>query len=79
MKQHWRIIKEDNSKRWQIQSKAYLEDGTCTGWETLSRYETRKQAITVGMILRNWGEPISWHGGPIKMGIGLVHPSPMEG
>lgn len=71
MKQHWYIEKLPSGK-WALKSLAYLDDGTCSGWQTLSTYKTRKAAITVGMILRERGEPISWQGGPIRMGIALV-------
>lgn len=40
----------------------------------MSHYATRKQAITVGMIMRDRGEPISWPGGAVRMGIALVEP-----
>jgi hypothetical protein len=73
MKKHWRIVKTDRKAfPWQLQSLCYLDDGTCSGWSKLSDYKTRKAAINVGMIMRERGEPISWEGGAIRMGIALV-------
>jgi len=73
MKTQWRIVKtERKAFPWQLQSLHDFGDGECTGWEKLSDYKTRKAAITVGMLMRNRGEPISWQGGAIRMGIALV-------
>ena len=73
MRHHWRIIKTIVSKRWDLQSMAFLEDGsTPMGWEHVSFYTSRKAAVTVAMIMRERGEPISWEGGPIKIGIAMA-------
>jgi hypothetical protein len=73
MKTHWRIAKIPNTTLpWQLQSMHHFSDGTCSPWEKLSNYKTRKQALTIGMLLRDHGEPISWEGGAIRMGIALV-------
>ena len=73
MKSQWRIIKTDRKQfPWRLESLCHLDDGTCTGWEKLSDYKTRKAAITVGMLMRERGESISWPGGAIRMGIALV-------
>ena len=72
---HWRVIKTDKPRNaWALQSKAYMPDGYVSPWKTMSHYATRKQAITVGMIMRDRGEPISWPGGAVRMGIALVEP-----
>jgi hypothetical protein len=72
-KTHWRVIKTDRKQfPWQLQSLHHFDDGTCTQWEKLSDYKTRKAAITVGMIMRDRDDPISWQGGAIRMGIALV-------
>ena len=73
---HWRIVKTDSRKLWALQSMSFMRDEagnlTSSPWQTVSHYPTRKQAITVGMIMRDRGEPISWHGGAVRMGIALV-------
>jgi len=73
MKTHWQVIKSPTKKLWVLQSKSYLEDGTCTGWCTFQSFKTRKLAVQIGMFMREKGDPISWEGGPIRMGIALVH------
>jgi hypothetical protein len=76
----WRVIKTDRpTNRWQLQSNVRLSDGTVSGWQALSSYPTRKQAVTVGMIMRDRGEPISWQGGAVRMGIALVESCKQEG
>jgi len=73
MKSQWRIVKtERKSFPWQLQSLSHFDDGTCTQWEKLSDYKTRKAAITVGMLMRERGELISWQGGTIRMGLAMV-------
>lgn len=73
MKTHWRIIKTDRKQfPWRLEGNHHFDDGTCSGWERLSDYKTRKAAITVGMLIRERGEPISWPGGAIRMGIAMV-------
>ena len=69
----WRVTKHaGESAPWYLQSQHFLDDGTETPWGTIGRYRTRKAAINVGMIMRERGEPISWPGGAIRMGIALV-------
>lgn len=73
MKTHWRIIKTDREQfPWRLEGNHHFEDGTCSGWEKLSDYKTRKAAITVGMLIRERGESLSWPGGAIRMGIAMV-------
>lgn len=73
MKSQWRIIKTDRKQfPWRLESLHHLDDGACTGWEKLSDYKTRKAAITVGMLMRERGESISWPGGAIRMGLAMV-------
>ena len=38
----------------------------------MGTYKTRRAAIETGMILRERLEPISWPGGPIRIGIALI-------
>ena len=72
---HWRIIKTGTNPRkpWQLQSKAFLPDGYVSQWERVSDYPSRKAAISVGMIMRDRGEPISWQGGAVRIGIARVN------
>lgn len=73
MRTHWRIDKLAPNK-WSIMSNVFFSDGTCSGWGKLSHYPTRKAALTVAMIMRERGEPISWQGGAVRMGIAIVEP-----
>jgi hypothetical protein len=71
----WRITKHSGeTSPWYLESQSMLTDGTATPWGRIGRYRTRKAAITVGMVMRERGEPISWQGGAIRMGIALVSP-----
>ena len=73
MKTEWRVIKTDRKDApWRLEGKHHFYDGTHSEWAKVSDYKTRKAAITVGMIMRERGEPISWPGGAIRMGIALV-------
>ena len=79
MFQHWRIIKTERPRQpWALQSKAFMRDGYVSQWETVSHYSSRKAAIHVGMIMRDRGEPISWPGGAVRMGIALVESCKQE-
>ena len=78
MFKHWRVVKiHKGCNPWLLQSKTFFEDQTYE-WETLSSYPSRKAAIHVGMIMRDRGEPISWPGGAVRMGIALVEPCKQE-
>ena len=71
----WRVTKHmGETSPWYLESQVLLEDGTSTPWGTIGRYRTRKAAVTVGMLMRERGEPISWPGGAIRMGLALVEP-----
>ena len=71
----WRITKHaGESSPWYLESQSLLQDGTSTPWGRIGRYRTRKAAVTVGMLMRERGESISWQGGAIRMGIALVSP-----
>ena len=70
MKTDWKVTKDDGAppaRRWRLQ---YRPAGYA--WETMGAYPTRKAALTVGFLMRERGENISWHGGPIRIGIALV-------
>ena len=68
----WRIVKNYDKSAWLLQNRHLLDDGKLTNWDTLNTYKTRKRAVAVGMLMRERGEPISWEGGAIRMGIALV-------
>ena len=69
----WRVTKHSGqTMAWHLESQSMLDDGTATPWGQIGRYRTRKAAVTVGMIMRERGERISWPGGAIRMGIALV-------
>jgi hypothetical protein len=68
----WRIVKNSDKSAWLLQNRHILDCGKVTHWYTLNLYKTRKRAVTVGMLMRERGEPISWPGGAIRMGIALV-------
>lgn len=70
MMHEWLIQKE--GKKWNLSSRATLEDGTISPWSLVGLYKTRRSAITVGMLMRNRGEKISWPGGSIQIGIATV-------
>ena len=71
----WRITKHaGETSPWYLESQSLLDDGSATPWSRIGRYRTRKAAITVGMVMRDRGDPISWPGGAIRMGIALVEP-----
>lgn len=73
MKTHWRVIKTDQKRfPWELQGQHYFDDGTCSEWAKVSDYKTRKAAVSVGLIIRERGEPISWPGGAIRIGIALI-------
>ena len=78
MKTHWKVERA-GVRQWTLNGKHYFEDGTATDWTKVSTYPTRKAAVTVGMLLRDRGEPISWPGGAIRMGIALVDSCKVEG
>jgi hypothetical protein len=68
----WRIVKNYSKSAWLLQNRHRLDDSKVTHWETLNVCKTRKRAVTVGMLMRERGEPISWEGGAIRMGLALV-------
>lgn len=71
----WRITKNTGETApWYLESQSMLTDGTATPWGTIGRYRTRKAAITVGMLMRERGERITWPGNAIRMGLALVSP-----
>ena len=79
LKHEWLIEPRTNisgRKRWYLMHRIVEIDGQphAGKWDVLSWYPTRKQAVTVGMIMRERGERISWPGGPLKMGIATVEP-----
>lgn len=72
-KTHWRITKHaGETSPWYLESQSLLDDGSATPWSRIGRYRTRKAAITVGMVMRDRGDPISWPGNAVRMGIALV-------
>ena len=69
----WRVTKHNGeTSPWYLESQSLLTDGSATPGGRIGRYKTRKAAITVGMLMRERGESISWPGGAIRMGIALV-------
>ena len=69
----WRVTKHmGETSPWYLESQCLLDDGTSTPWGRIGRYRTRKAAITVGMVMRERGEPISWPGNAIRMGLAMV-------
>lgn len=72
MKHQWSI--EKSGRKWTLKSQPTLDDGTVCPWHVVGTYPTRKAAVTIGMILRERGERITWQGGAIKMGLGMVAP-----
>jgi hypothetical protein len=77
MKTHWKVERV-GARQWTLNGKHYFEDGTTTEWEKVSTYPTRKAAVTVGMLLRDRGEPIAWPGGSIRLGLALVDSCELE-
>ena len=70
MRTDWKVTKNSAAppaRRWRLDYRAAGH-----GWRLMSSYPTRKAALTVGFLMRERGEAISWHGGPIRMGIALV-------
>jgi len=88
IKHDWRIVKSDNPKfggRWNIESRAFLQESRSDGsigwtmahnWSRHSSANTKRAALARIMLLRERGEPVSWEGGPIKLGIALMESSP---
>jgi hypothetical protein len=70
MTHDWVIYKE--GKKWNLSSRATLYDGTTSDWSLVGLYKTRRSAITVGMLMRDRVEKISWPGGSIQIGIATV-------
>ena len=70
MTHEWCIKKE--GKKWILSSRVKLDDDIWHGWSIVGTYKTRRSAITVGMLMRNRGETISWPGGSIQIGIATV-------
>lgn len=69
----WRVTKHmGETSPWYLESQSLLQDGSATPWGRIGRYRTRKSAITVAMLMRERGEPISWQGGAIRMGLAMV-------
>ena len=69
----WRVTKHaGETSPWYLESQSMLTDGMATPWGRIGRYRTRKAAITVGMLMRERGERITWPGSAIRMGIALV-------
>lgn len=70
MKTHWKIEKDSTAPargRWILK---YRPEGH--EWGIMGRYRTRRAALVVAFMMRERGEPVSWHGGPIRLGIALV-------
>jgi hypothetical protein len=70
MKTDWKIEKDSAAPpkgRWILK---YRPEGHA--WGTMGRYSTRRAALTVAFLMRERGERVSWHGGPIRMGLALV-------
>lgn len=72
MKQQWKVEKKGTN--WVLYNQPTLDDGTICGWGVIGTYKTRRFALTVGMLLRERGEPITWPGGALRMGIAMVYP-----
>ena len=78
MQSQWEV-KRTSAKVWTLWSQTRLPDGTVSAWQKMGTYGTRKAAVTVGMLLRDRGERISWPGGAIRMGLALVESCKAEG
>lgn len=75
MRTHWLILKDKAAPprlRWRLEYKP--EGGQ---WGRLSSYPTRKAAAHVAMIMRERGDPVSWEGPPIRLGLALIDPCAM--
>lgn len=78
MQSQWEI-KRASAKVWHLWSRSRIDGGLFSAWQKMGTYPTRKAAVTVGMLLRDRGEPIAWPGGPIRMGLALVESCKIEG
>jgi len=70
MRTDWKVEKDNAAplaRRWRLQYRA-----AGYGWETMGAYPTRKAALTVAFLIRERGDPVSWQGGPIRMGLAMV-------
>lgn len=83
----WRIVKSINPKfggAWDIECRIWEkqeEPGGPIKWDMLANWhrhspaKTKREALARIMLLRERGEHVTWHGGPIRLGIALVEPS----
>lgn len=77
MRTDWKIEKIKGAPRAKAWALRYRPAGY--GWETMSHYPTRKAALTMAYIMRERGDPISWEGGPIRLGVILVDAARLKG
>jgi hypothetical protein len=78
MQSQWEV-KRLGVGKWALWSRSRIAGEPFSAWQKMGTYKTRSGAVQTGMILRERGEPISWPGGAIKMGIALVEPCKIEG
>lgn len=86
----WRIVKSVNPKfggAWDIERriwKRFEDPAGLVKWEMLANWhrhspaKTKRAALARIMILRKWGEHITWQGSAIRLGIASIDPTSLE-
>ena len=84
LKTDWRIVKSVSRRgQWDIETRVYLCDAggrvetMAQNWARHSVAASKSAALHRVMLLRERGEPVSWKGGPIRLGIALIDSSPL--